>query len=149
MVAQQYVINIFSNCFEAPLIFKFAEKHRYKTLKFKGCSDDHLPWGKTSSDRAETKYMYVCHAEMNAILNKNSAEVRNCSMYVALFPCNECAKMIIQSGLKEVVYFSDKHADKPETKASKTMFDMAGIKYRQYIPCKTKIVIDFDLINEK
>ena len=142
-------MNIFSNCFEAPLIFKFAEKHRYKTLKFKGCSDDHLPWGKTSSDRAETKYMYVCHAEMNAILNKNSAEVRNCSMYVALFPCNECAKMIIQSGLKEVVYFSDKHADKPETKASKTMFDMAGIKYRQYIPCKTKIVIDFDLINEK
>ena len=57
--------------------------------------------------------------------------------------------MITQSGLKEVVYFSDKPADKPETKASKTMFDMAGIKYRQYIPCKIKIVIDFDLINEK
>ena len=64
----------------------------------KGCSDDKLPWGKTSSNRAETKYMYVCHAEMNAILNKNAAEVKNCSMYVALFPCNECAKMIIQSG---------------------------------------------------
>ena len=70
-------------------------------------------------------------------------------MYVALFPCNECAKMIIQSGLKEVVYFSDKHADKPETKASKTMFDMAGIKQWQYIPCETKIVTDFNLINEK
>ena len=64
----------------------------------KGCPDDKLPWGKTSSNRAETKYMYVCHAEMNAILNKNAAEVKNCSMYVALFPCNECAKMIIQSG---------------------------------------------------
>ena len=69
--------------------------------------------------------MYVCHAEMNAILNKNAAEVRNCTMYVALFPCNECAKMIIQSGLKEIVYFSDKHADKPETQASKKMFEMA------------------------
>jgi dCMP deaminase len=67
---------------------------------------------------------------MNAILNKNSADVAGCSMYVALFPCNECAKMIIQSGIKDVVYFSDKHASKPETIASKRMFDFAGIKYR-------------------
>ena len=115
----------------------------------KGCQDDDLPWSKTDPDRSKTKYMYVCHAEMNAILNKNSADVKGCVIYVALFPCNECAKMIIQSGLKEVVYFSDKHADKPETKASKAMFDMTGIKYRQYIPVQQKIVIDFDQINQK
>ena len=60
--------------------------------------------------RLENKYMYVCHAEMNAILNKNSADVERCSIYVALFPCNECAKMIIQSGIKEVIYLSDKNS---------------------------------------
>ncbi len=114
----------------------------------KGCSDDALPWSKGSSDRSQTKYFYVCHAEMNAILNKNAAEVKNCSMYVALFPCNECAKMIIQSGLKEIVYFSDKHEAKPETIASKKMFDMSGVKYRQHVPAQTKFVIDFDCINE-
>ena len=67
---------------------------------------------------------------MNAILNKNSADTTGCTMYVALFPCNNCAKMIIQSGIKEVVYFSDKHAHKQETVASKFMFDIAKIKYR-------------------
>ena len=114
----------------------------------KGCSDDELPWGKTDQDKFKTKYMYVCHAEMNAILNKNTADIKDCTMYVALFPCNECAKMIIQSGLKEIVYFSDKHAEKDSTKASKRMLDMAGIKYRQYSPKQNKIVIDFDIIND-
>lgn len=66
---------------------------------------------------------------MNAILNKNAAEVKNCRIYVALFPCNECAKFIIQSGIKEVIYMSDKHAYKVSTKASKKMFDAAGVKY--------------------
>merc|ERR1719394_972897 len=65
--------------------------------------------------RLETKYMYVCHAEMNAIMNKNSASVEGCTMYVALFPCNECAKLIIQAGIKEVIYYSDKHAEKKST----------------------------------
>ncbi len=113
----------------------------------RGCGDDTLPWGKTDTDRSKTKYMYVCHAEMNAILNKNAATVEDCTMYVALFPCNECAKIIIQSGLKEVVYFSDKHAAKAETIASKRMLDLAGIKYRQFVPHKNKIVIDFEAIN--
>lgn len=113
----------------------------------KGCSDDNLPWGKTQNASGENKYLFVCHAEMNAILNKNSAEVKNCAIYVALFPCNECAKMIIQSGLKEIIYFSDKHAAKAETKASKKMLDMAGIKYRQFTPKHSKLVIDFDVIN--
>ena len=72
----------------------------------------------------------VCHAELNAILNKNSADVKGCTMYVALFPCNECAKLIIQSGITEVLYVSDKHHDKPEMVASRRLLDMARIKYR-------------------
>ncbi|KAG5684011.1 hypothetical protein PVAND_013264 [Polypedilum vanderplanki] len=112
------------------------------------CSDDKFPWTKESNDPLENKYMYVCHAEVNAILNKNSFDVKGCSLYVALFPCNECAKIIIQSRIKEIVYLSDKHADKPQTKASKMMLDSAGIKYRQYKPKHSKIVIDFDKINE-
>ena len=75
----------------------------------------------------------VCHAEMNAILNKNSADVKGCTMYVALFPCNECAKLIIQSSIAEVVYVSDKYRDKPEMKASRRLLDMAGIKCRYVI----------------
>ena len=72
----------------------------------------------------------VCHAEMNAILNKNSADVKGCTMYVALFPCNECAKLVIQSGIAEVVYVSDKYRDKPEMVASRRLLDMAGVKHR-------------------
>jgi len=70
----------------------------------------------------------VCHAELNAILNKNSANVKDCTIYVALFPCNECAKIIIQSGISEVVYACDKHADKQETVASRRLLEMAGVK---------------------
>ena len=67
---------------------------------------------------------------MNAILNKNSADVKGCTMYVALFPCNECAKLVIQSGIAEVVYVSDKYRDKPEMVASRRLLDMAGVKHR-------------------
>lgn len=74
-------------------------------------------------------YFLVCHAEMNAILNKNSSDVKGCTIYVALFPCNECAKLIIQSGIKRVVYLSDKYRDKPITKASKTLLGMAKVEY--------------------
>ena len=84
---------------------------------------------------------------MNAIMNKNSADLKGCTLYVALFPCNECTKMIIQSGIKLVIYMSDKHKDKPTTEASKMMLDMAGIKYQQFVPKNSKIVIDFDEIN--
>ena len=72
----------------------------------------------------------VCHAELNAVLNKNSADVKNCTVYVALFPCNECAKVVIQSGIKEVIYYSDKYYDRPAFQASKRMFDLAGVRYR-------------------
>lgn len=112
------------------------------------CSDDEFPWTKNSSNPMENKYMYVVHAEVNAILNKNSIDVKGCTLYVALFPCNECAKIIIQSRIKEVVYFSDKHADKPNTIASKKLLDAANVSYRQFIPKHEKIVIDFVKINE-
>ena len=77
----------------------------------RGCSDDLLPWAREGKEPLETKYPFVCHAEMNAILNKNSADVKGCSIYVALFPCNECSKLIIQSGISEVVFLSDKYHD--------------------------------------
>ena len=72
--------------------------------------------------------MYVCHAEMNAILNKNSEKITDCSIYVALFPCNECAKMIIQSVIKSVIYLSDKHKDKSNTIASKVSLTLMSIE---------------------
>lgn len=91
--------------------------------------------------------MYVCHAEMNAILNKNSSDVKGCTIYVALFPCNECAKIIIQSGITKVVYFSDKYKDKAQTIASKMMFEAAGIALEQFVPKQKQIVIDFTEID--
>jgi len=110
----------------------------------RGCGDEQLPWGKTADNELDNKYMYVCHAEMNAILNKNSASVAGCTIYVALFPCNECAKMIIQSGIRYVIYYSDKHKDKTSTVASKRLLDMAGVSYSQFRPKMKKIVIDFE-----
>lgn len=112
-----------------------------------GCDDDALPWARTAENKLDTKYMYVCHAELNAILNKNSSDVKGCSIYVALFPCNECAKLIIQSGIAHVIYMSDKYHDQPEFVASRRLLDMAKITYRQHTPKVKQIVIDFDDIN--
>ncbi|KAF2884478.1 hypothetical protein ILUMI_21695 [Ignelater luminosus] len=112
-----------------------------------GCNDDIFPWKKDNNNILENKHLYVCHAEMNAILNKNTSDVKNCTIYVALFPCNECAKFIIQSGIKEIIYMSDKHAHKVTTIASKKMLDAAGVRYWQYIPKSEKLVIDFTKIN--
>lgn len=114
-----------------------------------GCDDDLLPWSRSADDRLNTKYPYVCHAELNAIMNKNSADVKGCTMYVALFPCNECAKLIIQAGLKEVVYLSDKYHDTPEMVASRRLLGMAGVQYRQFKPKRSEIVIDFASINHR
>ena len=96
-----------------------------------GCSDDELPWGKTG-DVLDVKYTYVCHAEMNAIMNKNSADVKGCTIFVDLFPCNECAKLIIQAGIREVVYLRDKHTNEAKGIASRKMLQMAGILMRQF-----------------
>ncbi|XP_032079697.1 deoxycytidylate deaminase isoform X1 [Thamnophis elegans] len=114
-----------------------------------GCSDDLLPWTRTADNKLNTKYPYVCHAELNAIMNKNSADVKGCSIYVALFPCNECAKLIIQAGIKEVIFMSDKYHDTPEMIAARRLFDLAGILYTKFKPKCSKIIIDFDSINSK
>jgi dCMP deaminase len=109
-----------------------------------GCSDDHLPWARTdpiNNDPLHTKYPYVCHAEMNAILNKCTTDIHGASLYVALFPCNECTKVIIQSGIREVVFMSDKYHDTDTCRASRIMLQMAGVKMRKYIPSKLKLAI--------
>ncbi|MBQ4557968.1 MAG: dCMP deaminase family protein [Clostridia bacterium] len=108
-----------------------------------GCSDDKLPWAREGKF-LDVKYPYVVHAEMNAILNA-SKSIRGCSIYVDLFPCNECAKAIIQSGIKKVFYLRDKYKDTDAVKASKMMFDMAGVQYIQLDFTGKKIEIDFDL----
>ena len=97
----------------------------------RSCSDDEFPWDKNES-ALNSKYLYVCHAELNAILNCASGNVRGCTVYTTLFPCNECAKAIIQSGIAEVVYMSDKYADSDSVLASKRMFTTAGVKFREY-----------------
>jgi len=107
-----------------------------------GCSDDELPWEKSSDNPNETKYPYVVHAEANAILN-STKDLHGSRIYVALFPCNECTKLIIQSGIKEILYLSDKYKDTGPVKASKKMLDMAGVKYKQLNFGDGKIEIDF------
>ncbi len=97
-----------------------------------GCSDDELPWERRGSF-LETKYPYVCHAELNAVLNAISKDLRNCRIYVGLFPCNECTKVIIQAGIEEIIYLSDKYSDTDQVKASKIMLDKSpNISYRQF-----------------
>ena len=106
-----------------------------------GCSDDDLPWARTG-DWGQTKYPYVCHAELNAILNCNNASMlKGATLYVALFPCNECAKAVIQSGIRNIVYLSDKYADSDATMASKRMLDAAGVKYTPLHTDKKEITL--------
>jgi len=95
-----------------------------------GCSDDEFPWDK-QGDFLQTKYPYVCHAELNAILNNIGMDLAGCRIYTALFPCNECSKAIIQSGISEVVYLSDKYEASDSAKASKRMLENAGVLCRQ------------------
>ncbi len=104
-----------------------------------GCSDDMLPWAR-EGDFLQTKYPYVCHAEMNAITNaSNKPDLEGATLYVSLFPCNECAKLIVQVGIKEVVYLSDKYRDQDIFVAARKIFEMAGVKMRQLIPLTTDI----------
>ena len=106
-----------------------------------GCMDDNMPWGREGAP-LDTKYMYVCHAELNAILNSGTADLRGAKLYSTLFPCNECAKAIIQSGITEVVYLADTYADSEATVASKRMFDMVGVQYTPYRPSGRSIQLD-------
>ncbi len=95
-----------------------------------GCSDDDCPWDR-DGDYLQTKYPYVCHAELNAILNNIGIDLHNCRLYTTLFPCNECAKAIVQAGISEVIYLDDKYADSLVNQASRKILDAAGIRTRK------------------
>lgn len=105
-----------------------------------GCSDDEFPWER---EGANTKYPFVVHAELNAILNAGGRVLRGARLYVALFPCNECAKAIIQAGIAEIVYLSDKYNGTEMNLASKRMLDAAGVRYHQLPTELRKITLDF------
>ena len=107
----------------------------------KGCSDDEFPWDRSGAEN-EAKYPYVVHAELNAVLNANGRDLRGSKLYVALFPCNECAKAIIQSGIREIVYLSDKYKDTMGNLASKKMLDAAGVKYTRLQSKVESITLD-------
>lgn len=107
-----------------------------------GCSDDELPWDR-EGNWLETKYPYVCHAELNAILNSIGGTLKDCTLYVALFPCNECTKAIIQAGIRRVVYLSDKYADSDSTRASRNMLTQAGVELVRFTPDRDELVIRF------
>ena len=107
-----------------------------------GCSDDSFPWTREGDDPLETKYFYTVHSELNAILNYRGGSLEGAKLYVSLFPCNECAKAIIQSGIKEVIYGSNKYEDTPSVKASMRMFDAAGVNYHEYHETKREIKIN-------
>lgn len=106
----------------------------------KGCSDDDFPWER-EGEELETKYPFVTHSELNAILNYRGGSLEGAKIYVSLFPCNECAKAIIQAGIKTIVYDSDKYANTPGTRASKRMLDAAGVRYYQYQKTGREIVL--------
>ncbi len=106
-----------------------------------GCSDEEFPWDR-DGDILDTKYAYVTHSELNAILNFRGGSLAGSKLYVSLFPCNECAKAIIQCGIKTVIYDSDKYAGTPGNIAAKRMFDAAGIVYKKYEHSGRTLMID-------
>ena len=106
----------------------------------RGLHDDIMKWDR-DGNFLDTKYAYVCHGELNAILNYRG-DLTGAKIYVGLFPCNECAKAIIQAGIKEIIYKDDKYADTDSVVASKMMFDTCGVTYREYISTKRKIEIE-------
>lgn len=107
----------------------------------RGVDDDLIPWG--HGEGLDSKYLYVCHAEFNAILNtRDGSALNGCRIYVTLFPCNECAKAIVQVGIKEVIYKDDKYHDHVEEQASRRIFDMAGVKYRPYVGREVSFDVD-------
>ena len=108
-----------------------------------GCSDDEFSWSK-EGEFLDTKYPFVCHAELNAILNNIGMDLKGCTIYTALFPCNECTKAIIQSGISTVVYLSDKYEQSDSARASKMMLEKAGIAYRKVVASVDRIVLSFD-----
>lgn len=106
-----------------------------------GCSDEDFPWAREGGE-LDTKYPFVTHSELNAILNYRGGSLEGTKIYVSLFPCNECAKAIIQAGIKKVVYDSDKYIGTPANRASKRMFDAAGVEYIPYVRTGRHIQMD-------
>ena len=96
-----------------------------------GCDDNQFPWDR-EGDFLNVKYTYVCHAELNCILNSHGKDLTGATLYVTLFPCHECTKAIIQAGIKEVVYYCDKYKDTDSVIASKKLLDTVHITYREY-----------------
>ena len=109
-----------------------------------GCSDDDFPWNRDES-AGETKYQFVVHAELNAVLNARGKTLAGAKLYVGLFPCNECAKAIIQSGIKEVIFLSNKYDGTPSVEASKRMLISSGVKLTQLKPTKAQLVLNFSV----
>jgi dCMP deaminase len=110
-----------------------------------GCTDEQLPWTRKGNSPLDTKYSYVVHAELNAILNANSS-VKDCSLYTTLFPCNECAKLIIQAGINRVVYLREtlREEHRNSLLAAKKLLDLACVKYTKYEPNNQEISIKFN-----
>ena len=111
-----------------------------------GCDDTKMPWGRQSKEFLETKYPFVCHAELNAILNSKGKIYSGGIIYTTLFPCNECAKAIIQSGIRKVIYKEDKYEKEDSFKAAKHMFNLAGVVYERYSFRGERIEIDIKKI---
>ena len=105
-----------------------------------GCSDDEFPWGR-EGDPLENKYLFTTHSELNAILNYRGGSLEGSTIYVSLFPCNECAKAIIQAGIKRIVYDSDKYDGTPSVIASKRMLTAAGVKLQKYVHTNREVTI--------
>lgn len=122
-----------------------SEDHKILSMGYngfpRGCSDDDFPW-KREGPPLENKYFYTTHSELNAILNYRGGSLEGASLYVTLFPCNECAKAIIQAGIREIVYDSDKYENEPSTIASKRMLKAAGVSIRKYVRTGKELKIE-------
>ncbi len=122
-----------------------SEDNKIMSLGYNGmprdCSDDEYPWDR-EGEPMDTKYLYVCHAELNALLNYSGGNMKGAKIYTTLFPCNECTKALIQAGIKEVIYDCDKYADTDSVKASKKMMHSAKVKIRPYQSIGKKITLE-------
>ncbi|MBQ7199878.1 MAG: dCMP deaminase family protein [Eubacterium sp.] len=107
----------------------------------RGCSDEEFPWGRDGEDPLDTKYIYVCHAELNAILNYSGTNLKGSRIYTTLFPCNECTKALIQVGIREVIYQENLYPDSASVMAAKKMMKAAGITYRPYAPTNREVIL--------
>lgn len=108
-----------------------------------GYPDDEFPWERVGDDPSKTKYAYVCHSELNAILNaaRNGVKLQGATLYVTLFPCNECTKALVQAGIKKVIYLDDKYHDDPMTCISRKILNTTGVEFKKYEPAGRKIEI--------